>query len=138
MPDGVWIGGIYLRDEGGHEVALRALRYYLKVLRDISTAPDVYGPPTIALLLQQEADRIGPAVLNAGRSLKKGLVDPVALAEIRRDTKHIQRALESYVPGVRAAAEGSKYHCRFVEPGYQSEDEARLAEEAQRRIGETA
>lgn len=138
MADRVWIGGIYLKDEGGYEVVLRALRYYLKLLKGISEAPATSGSPTLARLLQQEADRVGPAVLRAGQNLKSGLADPETLAAVQNNVQHIQKALDSYRAGVREALGGSVYHKELVGKGHLTEDESLAVEEARRRVEEFA
>ena len=137
MPDGTWIGGIYLKDEGGHEIVLRSIRYYLKILGDISVSPGDYGPPTIARLLQQEANKMGPVVLEVGRNLKRGLTDPDALAAVQGHIPHIRRALESYEAGLRASIAGSRHHRQFVTERHRNGVEVRLVREARLRIGET-
>ena len=37
----VWIGGIFLKDEGGYEIVLRSLAHYKKRLRTISESPEL-------------------------------------------------------------------------------------------------
>jgi len=37
----VWIGGIFLKDEGGYEIVSRSLAHYKKRLRTISESPEL-------------------------------------------------------------------------------------------------
>ena len=138
MTDQAWIGGIYLKEDGGYEIVIRALRHYLKVLRNIATSPGVSDSPAIAQLLQQEANRTGPRVLGVGKSLKVGLTDPAALAAVGEDLEYVRRALDAYAAGVRRAADGDPYYAELVEPAFQNDDEIRRTEEAKVRVAEYA
>jgi len=35
MSEKIWIGGIYLKDEGGYEIVLKSLQHYKKRLRSM-------------------------------------------------------------------------------------------------------
>lgn len=137
MSEGVWIGSIYLKDEGGHEIVLRSLRYYLKILANISAAPEEYGPRMIAQLLEHEANKMGPTILEVRRNLMRGLTDTALLADIRDHIPHIKRALESYESGVRSAMRGDRHYCGLVPEKHRNEKEIRLITEAKRRITES-
>ncbi len=41
MSEKIWIGGIYLKDEGGYEIVLKSLQHYKKRLRSIEDSPEL-------------------------------------------------------------------------------------------------
>ena len=41
MSEKIWLGGIYLKDEGGYEIILRSLIHYKKRLMTIDKSPEI-------------------------------------------------------------------------------------------------
>jgi len=41
MSERIWIGAIYLKDEGGYEIVLKSLRHYKNRLKTIGNSPEL-------------------------------------------------------------------------------------------------
>ena len=41
MSDKIWLGGIYLKEEGGYEIILRSLIHYKKRLMTVDKSPEI-------------------------------------------------------------------------------------------------
>ena len=41
MADKVWLGGIFLKDEGGYEIILKSFAHYKKRLQTIGSSPEL-------------------------------------------------------------------------------------------------
>jgi len=41
MPEKIWIGAIYLKDEGGYEIVLKSLKHYKNRLKTLGNSPEL-------------------------------------------------------------------------------------------------
>ena len=41
MTNKIWLGGIYLKDEGGYEIILKSLNHYKNRLKTLSESPEL-------------------------------------------------------------------------------------------------
>jgi hypothetical protein len=58
MSEKVWIGGIYLKEEGGYEIILKSLTHYKKELQTIHASPEVKEAAAMfAPVLQSQAKK---------------------------------------------------------------------------------
>ena len=68
----VWMGGIFLKDEGGYEIVLRSLAHYKKRLRSIGESPELKEAAAMfAPILQSQAQKRYPMVVEAMKKLNK-------------------------------------------------------------------
>jgi len=137
MGNAVWIGGIYLKDEGGYHIVMRALQYYLKMLKNLSRGMGTTVSATLSHILQQEADRVGPIILQTGKDLKEGMIDQSRLAAVQNNLEYVFKALESYRAGVIADLKSQK-PAGMIDAVFLTETEIARLDEAIRRIGEKA
>ena len=62
----VWLGGIFLKNEGGYEIVLRSLAHYKKRLRSIGESPELKEAAAMfAPILQSQAQKRYPMVIEA-------------------------------------------------------------------------
>lgn len=92
----VWLGGIYLKEEGGYDLVLRALYHYKKRLKNIGRSPELKGAPMFAQLVQHEASKIGPLIEPLINKLKEGLQNPQTLRALESDIPILEKALTCY------------------------------------------
>ena len=138
--DAVWLGSIYVKDEGGYAVVLRALRHYARRLASIGASPEVAGAGgAFAQIISHEASRTGPLVVGLAKRLPALLAEDGGAARLEPDMPLIKRALESYKVDLAKAADPSAdaYYRNLVAraPERPGEGEAARVEEALRRIG---
>ena len=41
MSEKIWLGGIYLKEEGGYDIILRSLNHYKKRLMTVDKSPEI-------------------------------------------------------------------------------------------------
>lgn len=92
----VWLGGIYLKEEGGYELVLRSLHHYKKRLRNIRKSPEIKDAPMFAQIIEQEAMKSYKTTESIIAKINDGLQNPDALKSIESDLSTIQKALSCY------------------------------------------
>ena len=76
MSDKIWIGGIYLRDEGGYEIVLRALHHYKNRLITIDKSPEIKDSAAMfGGILKQAAMKTIPKIDEISQKLQQSLPD---------------------------------------------------------------
>lgn len=107
MSQRVWLGGIYLKEEGGYEIVLRSLHHYKKRLRVIDRSPELQGAPMFVQIVQHEAIKSHSLVTKTIDKIQSTLHDPNALLEAESDMPVIEKALNCYYSDVEKANGGT-------------------------------
>ena len=64
MVDKIWLGGIFLKNEGGYEIVLKSLSHYKKRLQTIGNSPELKEAAAMfAPVLQQQAVKTIPKIV---------------------------------------------------------------------------
>ena len=112
----VWIGGIFLKDEGGYEIVLRSLAHYKKRLRTISESPELkeaaamYAP----IMVSQEQKRY-PMVIEAQKKFEQVLQNSIPAQSLEQDLDTLQKALECRQSDiVKAQDTGREYFMKLL------------------------
>ncbi|MFM7862486.1 MAG: hypothetical protein ACKO7Y_07110 [Candidatus Nitrosotenuis sp.] len=92
----VWIGGIYLKEEGGYEIILKSLTHYKKRLRNIRKSPEIKDAPMFATIIESEAQKSYQAANNAISKITESLAFPEKLSTIESEIPLIEKALVCY------------------------------------------
>ena len=84
----VWIGGIFLKDEGGYEIVLRSLAHYKKRLRTISESPELKEAAAMfAPILVSQAQKRYPMVIEAQKKIEQVLQNSISAQSLEQDLK---------------------------------------------------
>jgi len=111
----VWLGGIYLKDEGGYEIILRALNHYKKRLRTIGSSPEMAGAPMFGQIVQHEAAKALAFTDEVIDKIRKGLENSDLLKEIQKDIPIIEKALACYKSDIGKAKRGEdEFYSKLV------------------------
>ena len=95
MSEKVWIGGIYLKEEGGYEIILKSLTHYKKRLQTIHASPEVKEAAAMfAPVLQSQAKKRIPMIESAKENIEKFLLDSKSIESLEQDLEIIEKALE--------------------------------------------
>lgn len=97
----VWLGGIYLKDEGGYELVLRSLNHYKKRLRNIRNSPEIKDAPMFASIIEQEAMKSYKATSILITKITDGLQSPESLQTIESELPLIEKALTCYQSDIK-------------------------------------
>ena len=89
----VWMGGIFLKDEGGYEIVLRSLAHYKKRLRSIGESPELKEAAAMfAPILESQAQKRYPMVIGAMKKIEQMLQGTIC-SVIRRGSGYIRKSV---------------------------------------------
>lgn len=115
MPQDVWTGGIFLKEEGGYEIVLRALEHYIRRLKSIDKSPELRDAPMFVQIVRQEASKAGPAAERLIEKIKNALQDAQSIGSLRDDIPLIERALECYSADIQKSQSGEdKFYAQIL------------------------
>ena len=137
MSDKTWVGGIFLKEEGGYEIVLKALNHYKKRLRTIGNSPELKDSAAMfASVLQQEAMKTIPKIDNAIQKIKECLTDDCPINSLTEDVAFFQKALMCYESDIQKAQDtGHEYFVKLVQLEFAKNDIDTI-KDAQNRIGQ--
>ena len=95
MTKKIWLGGIYLKDQGGYEIILKSLIHYKKRLQTIHASPELKEAAAMfAPVLQSQAKKRIPMIENVKEKIEKFLLNLSTCESIEEDLEIVQKALE--------------------------------------------
>ncbi|MEM2785698.1 MAG: hypothetical protein QW652_03440 [Candidatus Nitrosotenuis sp.] len=134
MSDKVWLGRIYIREEGGYEIVLRALTHYRKRLTNISSFPQLKDAPMFAQIVQHEAMKTVPAINVVIEKIQLGLREPASFDELQNDIPFIEKALDCYQSDIQKAQHGDTFYAKALEGNNFVNADFELIKNAMQRI----
>ena len=116
MADKVWLGGIFLKDEGGYEIILKSFAHYKKRLQTIGSSPELKEAAAMfAPVLQQQAVKIVPQIDVTVSKIQDALSDSIPVDSLADDVPLMQRALECYQSDIeKAETTGHEYFQKLL------------------------
>ncbi len=116
MKDKIWIGGIFLKNEGGYEIVLKSLSHYKKRLQTIGNSPELKEAAAMfAPVLQQQAVKIVPQIDVTISKIQDALSDSIPVDSLADDVPLMQRALECYQSDIeKAETTGHEYFQKLL------------------------
>lgn len=109
MSSKIWLGGIYLKEEGGYGIILRSLNHYKKRLRNIRKSPEIKDAPMFASIIEQEAMKAYKAVDITISRIIEVLQNPESLQTIESDLPLLEKALNCYQTDIKKIGSDSFY-----------------------------
>ena len=116
MVDKIWLGGIFLKNEGGYEIVLKSLAHYKKRLQTIGNSPELKEAAAMfAPVLQQQAVKTIPKIDETISKIQDVLSDTKPIDSLRDDVQFLQRALECYQSDIEKAENtGHEYFIKLL------------------------
>lgn len=116
MTDKIWLGGIFLKNEGGYEIILKAFRHYKKRLQTMGNSPELKEAAAMfAPVLQQQAVKIIPRIDETVTKIQNVLSDIIPINSLEDDIQLMQRALECYQSDIEKAENtGNEYFLKLL------------------------
>ena len=136
----IWLGGIYLNDEGGYEIVLRALDHYRRRLKTLQDSPELEGAAAMfASVLGQQAARTVPRIDRVMQKILDSLGDTRTVCELAGEAPFLQKALESYRADITKAQDtGHGYFLGLIGDMPSAADDLEAIGVALARIGSFA
>ena len=95
MSEKIWLGGIYLKEEGGYEIILKSLTHYKKRLQTIHASPEVkQAAAMFAPVLQSQAKKRIPMIESTKENIEKFLLDSKLTESLEQNLEIMEKALE--------------------------------------------
>ncbi len=116
MADKVWLGGIFLKDEGGYEIVLKSFAHYKKRLQTIGNSPELKESAAMfAPVLQQQAVKIVPQIDVTVSKIQDALSDSIPVDSLAGYVPLMQKALECYQSDIeKAETTGHEYFQKLL------------------------
>ena len=136
MSEKAWMGGIYLKEEGGYEIIFKSLTHYKKRLQTIHASPEVkVAAAMFAPVLQSQAKKRIPMIENAKIDIEKFLVDSKIIESLQQDLEIIEKALECRKSDIeKAETTSDEYFLKLVENLDESKKDLPQIENALKKI----
>ena len=113
MPEKIWIGAIYLKDEGGYEIIIKSLRHYKNRLKTINDSPELKDSAAmLTSVLNQQARKIVPDIDGTIQKIQDSLKDIRLVSKLGEDIQFLEKALECYESDIHKAQDTG--HAYFV------------------------
>jgi|TARA_B100000809_G_C14920840_1_gene453291 hypothetical protein len=116
MTGKIWLGGIFLKNEGGYGIILKAFRHYKKRLQTMGNSPELKEAAAMfAPVLQQQAVKIIPRIDETVTKIQNVLSDIIPINSLEDDIQLMQRALECYQSDIEKAENtGNEYFLKLL------------------------
>ena len=132
MSEKSWIGGIYLKQEGGYEIILRSLNHYKKRLQTIHASPELKEAAAMfAPVLQSQARKRVPIIDETKEKINQYLLNSISAQTLEENLETIEKALECRKSDIEKAEEtGKEYFIKLVGNAQDAKKDTELIENA--------
>ena len=104
-----WIGGIYLKEEGGYQIILKSLVHYKKRLQTIHASPELKEAAAMfAPVLQSQAKKRIPIIEEVKEKMEQSLLNIISVQSLEQDLEILVKALECRQADIKKAEENIK------------------------------
>ncbi len=116
MSEKVWLGAIYLKDEGGYEIVLKSLRHYKNRLKTIGNSPELKDAAAMfASVLNQQAVKTVPKIDDMIQKIQDNLQSIQSINNLREDVPFLEKALGCYEADIHKTQDlGHEYFLKLV------------------------
>lgn len=138
MSDKIWLGGIYLRDEGGYEIVLRALHHYKNRLITIDKSPEIKDSAAMfGGILKQAAMKTIPKIDEISQKLQQSLPDAQLVKTLNENISFLEKALASYEADIiKAEQTGHEYYLNLIGDVQSAKNDLELVKIARSKINQ--
>ncbi len=97
MSNTIWLGAIYIKDEGGYEIILKSLNHYKKRLKTIGKSPEMKDAAAMfASVLNQQASKTIPKIDDTIKKIQESLQENHLMEKINEDISILEKSLMCY------------------------------------------
>jgi len=116
MTEKIWLGGIYVKDEGGYEIILKSLNHYKIRLKTLNDSPELKESAAMfASVLNQQARKIVPKINEVIEKIYSGLNNIEDMNTLEEEKRFLEKALSCYESDIHKAEDtGHEYFVKLV------------------------
>jgi len=133
-----WIGGIYLKEEGGYEIILKSLIHYKKRLQTIHQSPELKEAAAMfAPILQSTARKKIPVIDEVKEKIDQCLLNLIPVQSLEQNLEILQKALECRKADIEKAENtGAEYFINLLGDVYKVRNDLEEIEKALIKINQ--
>ena len=133
-----WIGGIYLKEEGGYEIILKSLIHYRKRLQTIHESPELKEAAAMfAPILQSTARKKIPIIAEVKKVIYQVLLNLVPSQSLEKNLEILQKALECRKADIEKAEDtGAEYFITLLGDVSEAKKDLDLIQKALTKINQ--
>lgn len=138
MSEKIWIGAIYLNNEGGYEIILKSLRHYKKRLQTLGNSPELKDAAAMfASVLNQQAMKTIPKIDEVVQKIQNSIGDIKSISRLNEDIAFLEKALLCYEADIHKAQDtGHEYFVKLVGNMVEASNDLKTIEMAVKKIKE--
>ena len=116
MNDKVWLGSIFLKEEGGYKLVLDSLNHYRRRLVTIESSPELKDSAAMfAMVLTQQANKTIPEIDEIIDLIKSCLINEDSMTSLVNRIPFLEKALRCYESDIcKARDTGHEYFINLV------------------------
>ena len=116
MTEKIWLGGIYVKDEGGYEIILKSLNHYKIRLKTLNDSPELKESAAMfASVLNQQARKIVPKINEVIEKIYSSLNNIEDMNALEEEKRFLEKALSCYESDIHKAEDtGHEYFVKLV------------------------
>ncbi len=136
MSGKIWLGGIYLKDEGGYEIILRSLFHYKKRLMTVDKSPELKDSAGMfGEILKMAAMKTIPKINEIIQKIQQSLPEAQLVNTLNENIPILEKALLSYESDIQKAQNtGQEYYLKLVEDLQSAKNDLDLIKIAKSKI----
>ena len=134
----IWIGGIYLKEEGGYEIILKSLIHYKKRLQTIHQSPELKEAAAMfAPILQSTARKKIPVIDEVKEKIDQCLLNLIPVQSLEQNLEILQKALECRKADIEKAENtGAEYFINLLGDVHKARNDLEEIEKALIKINQ--
>ncbi|MCV0367464.1 MAG: hypothetical protein K5798_09430 [Nitrosopumilus sp.] len=116
MSEKIWLGAIYLKDEGGYEIIIKSLKHYKNRLKTMGNSPELKNAAAMfASVLNQQAMKTIPVIDETIKKIQDNLSNIQSVSKLSEDISFLEKALSCYEADINKAEDtGHEYFVNLV------------------------
>ena len=136
MPEKIWLGGIYFKDEGGYEIILKSLNHYKNRLKTLNESPELKDSAAMfASVLNQQARKIVPEIDKTIEKIYSNLDTIKNVNNLQEDIPFLEKALACYESDIHKAEDtGYEYFVNLVGDMIQGREDLKIIKIALKKL----
>jgi len=133
-----WLGGIYLKDEGGYEIILRSLIHYKKRLMTVDKSPEIKDSAAMfGGILMLAARKTVPKIDEIIGKIQQSLPFAQLVNTLNENIPFLEKALTSYETDIHKAQDtGHEYYLNLIGDLASVKDDLELIKIAKSKINQ--
>ncbi|MHA7647383.1 hypothetical protein [Nitrosopumilus sp. S4] len=132
MSNRVWLGAIFLKDEGGYEIILKSLNHYKNRLKTLGNSPELKDSAAMfASVLNSQAMKTIPKINEVIKKIQESLHSIESVRQLEDEIPFLEKALSCYDADIHKAQDtGHEYFVKLVGDMSKSQNQLDLIKNA--------